>query len=293
MPTLAQLLATVPTSHATGRVRPSALPRMRDQTRLYGADHNDIDVAATARLLDISGLYWASADMTALAVSAGAALDELDFALEARPELAGLMVFDGGVGSTSYDGTVVPVDAVSWGPGPGSAGVVWIPWIARWRIVEAAAAQGVELGTLPPPLVMLAVLPRGLGPIGRDEVGELLPMIAPTVAAWHLMAQPTLTDRWREPADKKTRRAYARDGRGEPDVTIIDLRQLYRPNDPAHAPDEQPGRYSHRWVVTGHWRNQRHGAGLVQRKRIWIPDHVKGPNGAPLLTRERVNVWRR
>jgi hypothetical protein len=45
----------------------------------------------------------------------------------------------------------------------------------------------------------------------------------------------------------------------------------------------------HRWVVSGHWRNQSHGPGREQRRRQWIPAHIKGPDGAPLLATERVN----
>lgn len=75
-------------------------------------------------------------------------------------------------------------------------------------------------------------------------------------------------------------------------VTIIDLRRRYHPGDDQPA-DEQPGRYSHRWVVSGHWRRQPYGPGRELRHRIWIADHLKGPDGAPLLVRERVNVWRR
>lgn len=51
-------------------------------------------------------------------------------------------------------------------------------------------------------------------------------------------------------------------------------------------------RYHHRWVVSGHWRQQAYGPGRVLRRPTWIAPHVKGPDDAPLLTTPKVNVWR-
>lgn len=78
------------------------------------------------------------------------------------------------------------------------------------------------------------------------------------------------------------------------DVLLIDA----RPPQPApdEDPSETPGRFqarTHRWVVRGHWRNQAYGPGGSLRRQKWIPDHIRGPEGAPLLQRERVYVWRR
>lgn len=33
-----------------------------------------------------------------------------------------------------------------------------------------------------------------------------------------------------------------------------------------------------RFIVRGHWRNQRHGEGMTQTKKIWIRPHWKGPD---------------
>ncbi|EGJ73800.1 hypothetical protein STTU_1011 [Streptomyces sp. Tu6071] len=54
-------------------------------------------------------------------------------------------------------------------------------------------------------------------------------------------------------------------------------------------------RYRHRWVASGHWRkhrSERYSEETRASKR-WVPSHVKGPDGAPLLPTEKVNVWRR
>lgn len=39
--------------------------------------------------------------------------------------------------------------------------------------------------------------------------------------------------------------------------------------------------------------NQPYGPGQSLRRQTWVPSHVKGPQGAPLLSTEKVNVWRR
>jgi len=46
-------------------------------------------------------------------------------------------------------------------------------------------------------------------------------------------------------------------------------------------------------VVSGHWRKQPYGPEQSLRRQTWIPAYIKGPDGAPLLATERVNVWRR
>lgn len=46
--------------------------------------------------------------------------------------------------------------------------------------------------------------------------------------------------------------------------------------------------HDHRWVVRGHWRNQPCGKGRSQRRRIWIQEHVAGPEDKPLRRDTRV-----
>src|ERR1044071_10524734 len=77
-----------------------------------------------------------------------------------------------------------------------------------------------------------------------------------------------------------------------PEVTVVDLRRQYTPQDQDPG-DETGGRhYKHRWVVSGHWRNQAYGKERALRRQTWVPAHMKGPEGAPLLATEKVNVWR-
>ena len=57
-----------------------------------------------------------------------------------------------------------------------------------------------------------------------------------------------------------------------------------------HPPQTSSDReYSHRWVVSEHWRNQPCGPGNRDRRPMLIPPHVKGPLDKPLVVKN--TVW--
>lgn len=302
------LARSCPAADAT-MIRPSHLPRVRDRMVTLLSDptsalrrrpsidsEHGLTLDIVARHLASGRMYWVSGDMAALATAAGRELDTVRWTSADRPAAAGLMVIDGGVGWLSRPaGGDFPVDAISWGPAPD--GLLLSLWVARQRLDDNLARQGAHVDPEQiPHLVPMLGYPLPISADYRpaaDIPAEFRTLATTLAAAWHLMYQPILADRRRAEVDRAIRRAYARADRPEPEVTIVDLRALYRPTDPDHEPRSEPGRYSHRWVVTGHWRNQAHGPGLQLRKRIWIPDYIKGPDGAPLLIHERVNVWRR
>ncbi len=74
--------------------------------------------------------------------------------------------------------------------------------------------------------------------------------------------------------------------RKQSEVSVIRLRRTqpsaptgrkYRPRD-------------HRYIVSGHFRNQAYGKGHKQRKRVWIAPYIAGPEDKPLRIREKVHV---
>ena len=73
----------------------------------------------------------------------------------------------------------------------------------------------------------------------------------------------------------------------------VELRAVKRP--PAAQADEEnvPGRvYRHSWVVRGHWRRQWYPS-RGEHRPLWIAPHLAGPEDAPLIGGDRVNVLRR
>jgi hypothetical protein len=128
----------------------------------------------------------------------------------------------------------------------------------------------------------------GNDPDGRDD-GAHYQLIA---ATWLLMGQ-TLTRTRTETAPRPARKRITRIDPALPTtVRCIDLRRV-RTTGPGPDTTTTTGRaYHHRWVVTGHWRNQWYPS--QQRHRpIWIAPHLAGPDDAPLLGGDRVHVLRR
>lgn len=294
---------------------PRSLPKIRDQVvrhltdpsmplRSQTREENRVALDLTADHLRKAGLYWVTADMTALAVSAGGSLGGARWATEDRPSSSGLLVWDGGAGTVDVHGLELPVDAVTWGPAPQGCMIGF--WTLRTRIGAAITQLGKNLdadqvpplvpsiGTILPvtgePIPSMTGLPNVM-PGAIDVAPE--PVVAALAAAWLLMQQPNLVQRSIERPDKAVRRAYGRAGRENPEVSVIDLRHQYVPEDSDLSDDPASRHYKVRWVVSGHWRNQAYGPNRELRRRQWVPSYVKGPDGAPLMVTEKVNVWRR
>lgn len=129
----------------------------------------------------------------------------------------------------------------------------------------------------------------------KDSKVDLIGVSAWLATAWHLMTIPT-TASVTPAAVAKPKKPGVSKSPQEPgqvrDVKIVDLRPLrHHSEDAAKAGDRNtPG---HRWVVRGHWRNQPYGKKRAKRRVQWVESYIKGPDGAPLVERAIVNVWRR
>ncbi|MFE6868292.1 hypothetical protein ACFVFS_17220 [Kitasatospora sp. NPDC057692] len=290
-------------------MRPSALPKTRDQVLRHLTDpakplmaamggHNEAGRQVEVSTLQTAELYWVAADMTALAVAAGSQLASARWASADRPAPSGLIVFDGGIGNFPMNGVDVPIEAVTWGAHDGDLSISL--WLTRARLDEETRQRGLYelvIDEIPPLIPIIGrPVPVGAEPVPFAALDPDLPtMVLQTIAAtWLLMEQPTLIERRAEQPDKATVRAYGRRQQTAPGVTLIDLRRAYVPDQRSESGTDVAGhRYRHRWVVQGHWRDQPYGPERAQRRKQWIPAHLKGPDGAPLLKTERVNVWRR
>lgn len=96
--------------------------------------------------------------------------------------------------------------------------------------------------------------------------------------------------------DMRVLRRGAQITRGRAAVTPKDVRGVRVVNlsastaKPSHAGAGDGSRtYEYRWPVKGHNRLQACGPGLTERRLTWIPPHMKGPEGAPLL--RKVTAW--
>lgn len=289
-------------------LRPSQLPKVRRQTlrhlrepssslRSKTSPEIGTGLDALASILEVGELFWVQQDMAALAMHAGQQLAAARWATADRPAPCGLLYWQDGIGHMDAEGVQVPVEACAWGPYQGEL-MLWL-LMSRARLVAEVAPLAHEFtldeSRMPPLLPIYGgTIPVTDEPLSMTEIDAQLsqPVVAALASAWLLMQQPLLIDRTRERADKPTVRAYARDGLPAPEVTVVDLRRQYTPQD--QDPDDGTGsrRYRHRWVVSGHWRNAWRPS-VQEHRKVWVPSHVKGPEGAPLLSTEKVNVWRR
>jgi len=268
------------------------------------------DVAAVARRLrDVAAhvraaeLYWVSDSMARVALDASADLPDWTPAA-ALPTPIGMLVWErplpllpvAGIPSTLWPRSALgvpqqpkaPVSGVLWVQ---TGGTVRVTVLSRrsdlvdltdWLVIPERAAvwPSTMLEDFPADALYTAASMRGTG-------AGFVSMLATT---WLLMQQPTVaTPRRVTPTQRGASRLPSGALTG---VSIIDLRRLDVVRDGADP--DHPGRvYRHRWVVRGHWRQQPYGPGRTQRRPTWVPSYVKGPDGAPLLATEHVNVWRR
>ena len=90
-------------------------------------------------------------------------------------------------------------------------------------------------------------------------------------------------------------RASRREGAklGLPDDNEIVVVRLRREAGEGNEPSGNEANYSHRFIVSGHWRNQWYPSDQIHRQ-IWISPYVKGPEDRPLIVRpRRVYQWER
>jgi len=197
------------------------------------------------------------------------------------------------------------VVAVSWGPVANPswrAGGVWMsfyvrPALHKEGIFEDPAAARRARAMLPRLVVdnEAAIAWRPNGDLSADYVLPTSEQDRGTLswarlvfAAFQLAAQTNLAESEETIIDRAERRRNARMNLPDRPVRIIRLRRgLASARD-----DEQPNdtrEWRHRWIVRGHWRNHWYPSVGAHRPR-WIAPYLKGPDGAPLLTGEKVTV---
>ncbi|MGH9153979.1 MAG: hypothetical protein ACRD03_16690 [Acidimicrobiales bacterium] len=108
-------------------------------------------------------------------------------------------------------------------------------------------------------------------------------------AMWALIAEPyvdVVGQRAERPVLRRAERARLR---AAGDVRVITLRRQHHA---AEGDTERPVDWSHRWIVSGHWRRQWYPAQEQHRLRYILP-HVKGPDDKPLVVKDTVFALRR
>lgn len=107
------------------------------------------------------------------------------------------------------------------------------------------------------------------------------------VIAFNLLLAQGVTLNSEHHASRQLRRQVERKlGKVLDPVTIIRLPHRHY----AHSNGESSVDWSHRWVVSGHWRKQWYPAAEVHRPK-WIAPYIKGPDDLPLVIKEKRYVF--
>ena len=188
------------------------------------------------------------------------------------------------------------VDALGWWMDSGRVHVVMFtrtPRLPNPVYAVASPLTVVEKITVPTGIAFETMESRiltsgGVTGVSRQGTRMMLRVASWLGAAWVLMATPTVAaprimdGRWGGQATGQTR---PRDL-----VTVVDMRPMRQ----VHTTTDPTGRrLTTRHVVRGHWTHQPYGPGRKLRRLQWIAPFIRGPEGAPFVATDTVNVWRR
>lgn len=237
--------------------------------------------------LKTANLYFVTREMADVALQAAAGVSYID--MDKAPVYNGVIGIEGEGMWVDRSAEHLPpflVKAIAWTFMP-------VRRPSRYRVVSLSI-QGHEHGVIYRPFhVSLALSPvLWVDSSLREKEWLLTPrsIWRWLGAAWELMQTPTVSETSKLPVPAKVAKKRAKKGREVPPVRIVNLRPL-RNEHVTHSPSGR--RYTHRWLVRGHWRNQACGPKRAERKRIWVPAYTKGPDGAPLIGGDVVKVWKR
>lgn len=284
----------------------------------------DADDWGLASYLPHAEVYYVAPDMTAVAKAAGATMPRQELRLDDLPSQEGFLIWDGAaVGHAKFADADVPVRGVAWSTshfidrpvweyedGPDGAAIAGPPSVVgpakEWA--DDGPPTRLESGTEVDVIALLDATAHmeapssfyipipGLGwGIGEEpalwsdgdkKTPDITDDVAPTLLATWTLMQQTLARVVQQPAQRAERRRAGRVGLPSM-VTTVHLRR-FSTSQEEH--DEIDVAWSHRWLVSGHWRNQWLPSRACHRLQ-WIAPHVKGPEHLPLRVKDRVIAW--
>lgn len=275
-----------------------------DRVNDAGLDVETDAVLRTARAMfdhiRAAELFWVSPDFMPLLIHAAGSLPaDARFDDIPAPPRSGLLVFGGPAPFSDWlsgesDDELPDVEhaALSWGAADsmvmsrrdsGRFGVfmeAYAQVAGHWINIRSSSwAQGDTTTT------------RSDNPNRRDAdamVGSRIERDRRLLAAFLILMQERLVaDTTWLPLPRHIRRRAEREGLPS-DVRIVKLRELV--GRPAREDDAAPVGWSHRWIVSGHWRRQACGPNREERRLTWIHPHIKGPTDKPLVVKESVKA---
>lgn len=106
---------------------------------------------------------------------------------------------------------------------------------------------------------------------------------------WSQFIQTEILRPQKAEVPKQHDKLMVREGRPPARYTIVALRRYAahtRPEGEAQALID----HQYRWLVRGHWRNQRVGEGRRLTRPTWVTPHIRGPEDKPLIVNDKVTA---
>lgn len=249
-------------------------------------------VLAQQAMLRSSSAFMVDKAMTPLCKHAAATLPDIrGFTESELPSVAGFLIWDG---EPAWSRTLDTGERQD---------IIAVSWVCIGNNINISIFEDREGGTYPGPdpeaerdaarvlYPRLVDLGRMMLRVGDPDVvmNETWagPLARVLISTWMLMRQ-TLTQTSRCDVPRGTRRRAERLGELS-EISVVRLRRIVTRND---NDDPQPVEWSHRWIVSGHWRNQ-WVPSLEAHRPTWIAPYVKGPEDLPLVVKDRVSVLSR
>lgn len=288
------------------------------------SDENSTNIALAALAGLVTGWTWLDPDYVRFVTAAEPTMPPTPYVTADQvPSLAGSLWMPTPCAFTADDGTYQRVHAVTWaatgvdvaddetvkGTAAGMRICVLFGWTwpgdpddqtnasiaERWPDAWAAtshlplhpaASMMIPVVTDPDAATRLADRTITAGEyattVGQSSMRHPLGrFVVATWALWNARATESTTPTH----DRATRRRLERAGLPTEPVRVVSVR---RPTGAGGSTSTDRRDWSHRWVVSGHWRRQWYPAAGVHRT-IWIDPYVKGPDDAPLLDRPTVH----
>lgn len=303
------------------QIKPSHLPRCRDQIAAWWANHGAKRIAAglgsgdsmffpgvdlgfpdrfgiklpmidqesaenfARRIssgLHVSDCYWISKEFTHRAVRGARTLTDLTVTREDLPCDHGFVVFDGPVFEmTTFEGDKMPLTAISWTLVPD--GIWFTPY------VRVEHAPGADAGLIERYVQQIGhYLPWASGGGARftqiESDGSIAhENIAILLSVFMFINTARVTEVTETPLTKGQQRTYKHaDGQTLRAPTVRVVDIRRKPRGKTLVAGELRGAIDYQMEISGYAKMQHYGPARGLRKRIWVDSYWKGPEDAPV-----------
>lgn len=229
-------------------------------------------------------LWWVAPDMQLLVEAATLSLPDFPLRQSDVPDPAGVVFYASPLtGIDSRQEGQVAVNAMSWSATASRTSGQGVLLIYTWALTDQRGwvALGVASWDLGQHLANVR------GDYSETHAASVVEDRRRMAALWLLASQETLATRSAERIERAAARRQRREGIEVDTLRVLRLRRRHQRSE--NEQGQESREWTHRWVVSGHWRNQ--WLPSEDRHRpTWIAPYVKGPEDKPLVLKDSVKA---